>query len=265
MRSRGSCRGRRTAWSTGWTCRRKRCRRPSAPRSASGPRGTWARPTSNRRSAAVVRCGLAVSAPSSSSSSSASFSPPALAVSARCWRAPSRPFGGGATVTRTTLTLVRPANGDAVLGVGQAFNVAVNVDGRVPDSDKPDALQAPVPLPRRRTVRGTAPGAGQRQCLDDHPAAFADLQWILVQGHRRRQLNARVPRHRPQHPTRRALRRDLPPPGVHRLGRTGATATPTCKTCAGPRSSWSFTPIGPSRRAAWMSRRATASTWCRPS
>jgi len=51
------------------------------------------------------------------------------------------PFGGGATVTRTKLTLERPVNGDAVLGVGQAFNVAVSVEGRVPDSDKPDALK----------------------------------------------------------------------------------------------------------------------------
>jgi hypothetical protein len=51
------------------------------------------------------------------------------------------PFGGGATAKRTQLTLVRPANGDTILGVGQSFNVAVRVDGRVPDSDKPDALK----------------------------------------------------------------------------------------------------------------------------
>ncbi len=51
------------------------------------------------------------------------------------------PFGGGATARRTELTLVRPANGDAVIGVGQSFNVAVRVTGRVPDSDKPDALK----------------------------------------------------------------------------------------------------------------------------
>jgi hypothetical protein len=51
------------------------------------------------------------------------------------------PFGGGATARRTELTVVRPADGDAVLGVGQPFNVAVRVAGRVPDADKPDALK----------------------------------------------------------------------------------------------------------------------------
>jgi hypothetical protein len=51
------------------------------------------------------------------------------------------PFGGGATAKRTQLTLVRPANGDTVLGVGQSFNVAVRVEGRAPDPDKPDALK----------------------------------------------------------------------------------------------------------------------------
>jgi collagen type III alpha len=51
------------------------------------------------------------------------------------------PFGGGATARRTQLTLVRPINGDAVLGVGQSFDVAVRVEGRVPDPQKPDALR----------------------------------------------------------------------------------------------------------------------------
>jgi hypothetical protein len=51
------------------------------------------------------------------------------------------PFGTGATARRTQLTLVRPADGDAVLGVGQAFDVAVRVEGRVPDPLKPDALR----------------------------------------------------------------------------------------------------------------------------
>ncbi len=51
------------------------------------------------------------------------------------------PFGTGATVTRTRLLLERPANGEAILGVGQPFEVAVRVEGRVPDSDKPDALK----------------------------------------------------------------------------------------------------------------------------
>jgi hypothetical protein len=51
------------------------------------------------------------------------------------------PFGGGATVRHTQLTLVRPTTGDAVIGVGQSFNVAVQVDGRVPDPDRPDALK----------------------------------------------------------------------------------------------------------------------------
>ncbi|HKI33831.1 MAG TPA: hypothetical protein VKA46_18405 [Gemmataceae bacterium] len=51
------------------------------------------------------------------------------------------PFGGGATARRTQLTVVSPANGDAVLGVGQSFNVAVRVEGRAPDPEKPDALK----------------------------------------------------------------------------------------------------------------------------
>jgi hypothetical protein len=51
------------------------------------------------------------------------------------------PFGGGATARRTQLTIVRPVNGDAVLGVGQSFNVGVRVEGHVPDSEKPDALK----------------------------------------------------------------------------------------------------------------------------
>jgi hypothetical protein len=51
------------------------------------------------------------------------------------------PFGIGIAAKSTQLTLVRPANGDAVLGVGQSFTVAVRVEGRVPDPDKPDALK----------------------------------------------------------------------------------------------------------------------------
>jgi hypothetical protein len=51
------------------------------------------------------------------------------------------PFGTGATARRTQLTLVRPADGDAVLGVGQAFDLAVRVEGRVPDPRKQDALR----------------------------------------------------------------------------------------------------------------------------
>lgn len=51
------------------------------------------------------------------------------------------PFGGGADARRTYLEIVRPVNGDAVLGVGQPFNVAVRVGGWVPDSEKPDALK----------------------------------------------------------------------------------------------------------------------------
>ncbi len=51
------------------------------------------------------------------------------------------PFGGGADARRTQLTLVRPANGDSVLGVGQSFDLAVRVEGRVPDPHKPDALR----------------------------------------------------------------------------------------------------------------------------
>jgi hypothetical protein len=51
------------------------------------------------------------------------------------------PFGRGVTARRTQLTLVRPAGGDAVLGVGQAFDVAVRVEGHVPDPQKPDALR----------------------------------------------------------------------------------------------------------------------------
>jgi hypothetical protein len=51
------------------------------------------------------------------------------------------PFGFGATAQRTQITVIRPANGDAIIGVGQSFNLAVNVAGRVPDPDKPDALK----------------------------------------------------------------------------------------------------------------------------
>jgi hypothetical protein len=51
------------------------------------------------------------------------------------------PFGRGVDAHRTQLTLLRPADGDAVLGVGQAFDVAVRVEGRVPDPQKPDALR----------------------------------------------------------------------------------------------------------------------------
>src|SRR5262249_34162158 len=51
------------------------------------------------------------------------------------------PFGTGRTAHRTQLTIVRPADGDAVLGVGQAFDVAVRVEGRVPDPQKPEALR----------------------------------------------------------------------------------------------------------------------------
>jgi hypothetical protein len=51
------------------------------------------------------------------------------------------PFGVGVNARQTLLTLVRPAGGDAVIGVGQAFDVAVRVEGRVPDPQKPDALR----------------------------------------------------------------------------------------------------------------------------
>jgi hypothetical protein len=51
------------------------------------------------------------------------------------------PFGSGATAQRTQLTIERPVNGDAVLGVGQSFTVAIRVEGRVPDPQKPDALK----------------------------------------------------------------------------------------------------------------------------
>ena len=51
------------------------------------------------------------------------------------------PFGSGAAAKRTQLTLVRPANGNTNLGLGQSFEVAVQVDGHVPNPDAPDALK----------------------------------------------------------------------------------------------------------------------------
>ncbi len=51
------------------------------------------------------------------------------------------PFGAGVNAHRTQLTLVRPAGGDAVIGVGEAFDVAARAEGRVPDPHKPDALR----------------------------------------------------------------------------------------------------------------------------
>jgi collagen type III alpha len=51
------------------------------------------------------------------------------------------PFIETTIATRTQLTIVQPAGGDATVSVGQAVLFKVQVDGRVPEANKPDALK----------------------------------------------------------------------------------------------------------------------------
>lgn len=52
------------------------------------------------------------------------------------------PFAStGGVVTRTRLHMLRPEGGNARLPGGVAVGIAVHVDGRVPEADKPDAVQ----------------------------------------------------------------------------------------------------------------------------
>jgi hypothetical protein len=51
------------------------------------------------------------------------------------------PFREGAIATRTSLTLVQPEGGNVTVPVGRPVRVAVEVDGRVPEAGKPDAIR----------------------------------------------------------------------------------------------------------------------------
>ena len=51
------------------------------------------------------------------------------------------PFREATIVTRTRLTVVKPADGDVTIPIGKALTVQVQVDGRVPDPQKPDAVR----------------------------------------------------------------------------------------------------------------------------
>jgi hypothetical protein len=51
------------------------------------------------------------------------------------------PFREGAIATRTQLTLVQPEGGNVTVPVGRSVRFAVDVDGRVPQPGKPDAVR----------------------------------------------------------------------------------------------------------------------------
>lgn len=51
------------------------------------------------------------------------------------------PFVHRAIATRTFLTLTEPAGGDVTVTAGESVNVAVEVDGRIPDADGPEPLR----------------------------------------------------------------------------------------------------------------------------
>ncbi|HMC63838.1 MAG TPA: hypothetical protein VKI65_02760, partial [Gemmataceae bacterium] len=51
------------------------------------------------------------------------------------------PFGNAAIAHRTGITIIRPAGGDATVPVNQSVPITVQVDGVVPEPNKPDALK----------------------------------------------------------------------------------------------------------------------------
>jgi hypothetical protein len=51
------------------------------------------------------------------------------------------PFAEASLATRTRLILLRPEGGDAIIPLGRAVSIAVQVEGKIPDPAKPDALR----------------------------------------------------------------------------------------------------------------------------
>ncbi len=60
-----------------------------------------------------------------------------MSLMGRAWA----PFTEATIATRTRLTLVEPADGDLTVAIGKAVTIDVQVDGRIPDQQKPDSLR----------------------------------------------------------------------------------------------------------------------------
>ncbi len=60
-----------------------------------------------------------------------------LSLMGRAWA----PFTEATIATRTRLTLVEPPDGDLTVAIGKAVTIDVQVDGRIPDQQKPDSLR----------------------------------------------------------------------------------------------------------------------------
>ena len=60
-----------------------------------------------------------------------------LSLMKRAWS----PYSDASIATRTRLTLIEPAEGDLTVAIGKAVTIVVQVDGRMPEQQKPDALR----------------------------------------------------------------------------------------------------------------------------
>ena len=60
-----------------------------------------------------------------------------LSLMKRAWS----PYSDASIATRTRLTLIEPPDGDLTVAIGKAVTIVVQVDGRMPEQQKPDALR----------------------------------------------------------------------------------------------------------------------------